>query len=494
MNLLKIVSIISFSTIATLISGFFKGKIMAVYFGSSGLGIWSQASSLFMICSTISLFGLNQGLIKEISGKEKHDITDDFISDTLSKSLFFSLCNSLIILSVIIFCARYISAFFFNGNLRFDIIIFIAVFLPMQVAGDVFSAFLLAQKQLKKFVLANILISIFGLLTFCMLVFFYKLNGAYYSIGVYGLITFFFFYFVSKPSIQTGLIGLLTFRRQLLDWDFFKRTLTFGVLRLVQTNINPINMLLIRSLIIKKIGLVETGFIEALTRISILYTPFITNILWSHTFPIYCENRDSEQLGYEVNKFTRLSLVLFVPVCVTVMLFGEFFVNLLFSRSFVPVISLFSLWFIVDLLRITSWPMNIVLIAKDKMKLAVYLELFWNIALLSFTYFLIERYSLKGVIISYIISFAIFLFINCVIMNKKYAIKFNAKTFLVFCISAALILVSGRTEKALLDYIIISTLSLIFFSIVLNKQEMLLMMDTIKSGIARIFSYLKKSG
>lgn len=484
MNLLKIVSIISLSTIVTLFSGFIKGKIMAVYFGSSGLGIWSQATNLFMICSIISLFGLNQGLVKEIASKEKNRTTDDFMCDTLSKSMFFSLVNSLIILSAIIFFAKGISSFFFNNNLNPDTITIIALFLPFQVVGDILGVFLLANKELKRFTLANILISLLGLFLFVILVIFFNLQGAYLSVGIYGIITFLSLHFISKPLIKGGVIGLFTFHRQLVDCKFLKDTLTFGALRLIQVTINPVNMLLIRSLIIKNIGLIENGFFDALTRISMLYTPFITNILWSHAFPIYCENKDNQRLGYEINKFIRLSLVFFVPVCIVVMFFGDIFVNLLFSKSFMPIISLFSLWFILDLLRVTSWPMNMVLIARDKMKLAVSMELFWNITLLLSVYLLIGRYSLKGVIISYIFSFSIFLFINYLVMNRNYTFHFNIKTILAFCISVALIFTSGKSEKTLLDYVVIFSLVLIFFLAILNKQERLLMMDATKKAIA----------
>ena len=484
MNLLKIVSIIGLSTIISLFSGFIKGKIMAVYFGSSGLGIWSQATTLFMLGSIISLFGLNQGLIKEIATKDKHNAVGDFICGTLSKCLLFSISNSLIISAVIIFCARGTSAFFFNHSLSPNIIIFIAVFLPFQVIGDILGVFLLANKELKRFTLANILISIFGLFSFIISVVFFNLRGAYLSIGICGIITFLSFYFISKPLIKVGFIGLFTFHRKLMDWDFLKNTLTFGALRLIQVTINPVNTLLIRSLIIKKIGFVENGFFDALNRLSMFYAPFITNILWSYTFPLYCENKDKKQLGNEINKFIRLSLVLFVPVCAVVMLLGDVFVKLLFSKDFTPILSLFSLWFIFDLLRVTSWPMNIALIAKDKMKLAVSLELFWNIVLLCLVYLLIARYSLMGVMFSYIISFSLFLFINYLILNRSYVLQFNAKTFFVFCISVVLIFTAGKSGKALLDYIIIFSLGLIFFILIFDKQERLLMNDVIKKAIA----------
>lgn len=494
MSLLKIVSVIGVSTIINLFSGFAKGKIMAVYFGSGCLGIWSQATNLFMTCSIISLFGLNQGLIKQISGRDKEKNTVSFIYDTLSKSVFFSLFNSLIISSVIIFWAKGVSAFFFNSNLSPSMIIFITVFLVFQVVGDVLGVFLLANKEIKRFASANILISIFGLGSFIALILLFSLRGAYLSVGIYGIITFASFYFISKPILKGANIRIFSFHTQLLKyWDFFKETLNFGALRLIQVTINPVTMLLIRSLIINKIGLTESGFFDALTRISVIYAPFITNILWSYTFPIYCENRDNRQLGNEINKFIRLSLILFIPACVILMLSGNVVVNLLFSRGFTPIIPLFYLWFLLDLFRVTSWPLNIVLIAKDKMKLAVTLEFFWNIIFLFSTCALIGRYSLKGVIFSYAMSFAVFLLINWIIMYKDYLFKFNPRTIFAFFTSAALILTCGRSAKALPDFIFIFFLGLIFFYLVLDKKEVLLIRDVIKKRPAESRVILNKN-
>ena len=484
MKLLKIVSVIGLSTAVNLFSGFLKGKMVAVYFGSSGFGIWSQASSLFLICGAISLFGLNQGLVREIITKEKHKATDEFVFDTLSKSLFFSIGNSLIILLAVIFYAGKLSALFFNNNLAPGIIIFTAVFLPLQVAGDIFGVFLLANKDIKRFALGNILISAIGLFTFSILITLFKLKGIYYSIGIYGMITFLSFYFVSKPLIPGASHRLFIFRRQLFDSSFLKNTINFGALRLIQTNINLITTVLIRSLIIKKIGLAENGFFEALSRLSMFYTPFISNMLWSYTFPLYCENRDNQQLSYEVNRFTRIFFILFVPVSTMIMLFGNAFVTLLFSRDFVSIIPLFSLWFIFDLLRVASWPIGLVLIVKDRMKLAAFLELCLSIILLSTSCLVIGRYSLKGVMFSYVFSYAVFLVINYLVMNRNYAIKLNATTISIFCISFILIFISGKPGKALLDYIIIFSLGCVFSIIIFNKRERLLMQDVIKKAIA----------
>ena len=485
MSLLKLVSVIGFSTIVNLFSGFAKGKIMAVYFGSGCLGIWSQATNLFMIGSIISLFGLNQGLIKQIAGRDKDKNTGSFIYDRLSKSVFFSLFNSLVISLVIIFWAKGVSAFFFNSNLSPAMVIFIAIFLAFQVVGDVLGVFLLANKEIKKFSLANILISIFGLLSFSALIFFFSLRGAYLSVGIYGIITCASFYFVSKPLLEGASIGIFSFHMRLLKYrDFFKETLNFGALRLIQVTINPVTMLLIRSLIIKKIGLAENGFFDALNRFSILYAPFITNILWSYTFPIYCENRDNQQLSNEINKFIRLSFILFTPICVILMSFGNFVVTLLFSRGFMPIIPLLYLWFILDLFRITSWPLNIVFIAKDKMKLAVSLEVLWNAIFLFSSFVLIGRYSLEGVILSYVLSFAVFLIINYLIMKKKYLFQFKPRTISAFFASAALIFISGRPGKSSLDFIFIFFLGLIFFYLVLDKTEILLIRDVIKKRLA----------
>ena len=91
MSLLKIVSVIGVSTIINLFSGFVKGMIMAVYFGSGSLGIWSQATNLFMTGSIISLFGLNQGLIKQISGRDKGKIQSVLYTIHYQRA-YFSLC------------------------------------------------------------------------------------------------------------------------------------------------------------------------------------------------------------------------------------------------------------------------------------------------------------------------------------------------------------------------------------------------------------------
>lgn len=483
MKLLKIVSVIGFSTAMNFISGFLKGKIVALYFGSATLGIWSQASNLFLMCGSISLFGLNQGLVKEIIANDKHEKSSGFAVDALSKSLFFSLGISLIILLTIISRADKVCSIFFNNNLTPGIIIFTAAFLPLQVGGDILGVFLLANKSVKKYALGNILISILGLVMFIVFVAIFKIKGIFYSIGIYGMITFFSFYLISNQLIPGGLSRLFALRRQLLDYTFFKNTVNFGVLRLIQTNTNLVTTILVRSLIIKRIGLVENGFFEALSRISMFYTPLISNLLWSYTFPLYCGNKSNQELNYEVNRFTRLFLILFIPVCIMVMLLGKMFIFFLFSGDFIPVIALFSLWFTFDLLRIVSWPIGLIFIVKDRMRLAAALEFTLSIILLFAVYATLDKYSLYGVMISYVFVYSIFLLIVQMVINRSYAIRFNSRTYLILLISLALIFIAGRETKTLFDYSFIVLTSFIFSRMILDKRERLLVKDVFKRAV-----------
>lgn len=68
-------------------------------------------------------------------------------------------------------------------------------------------------------------------------------------------------------------------------------------------------------------------------------------------------------------------------------------------------------------------------------------------------------------------------------MYKTYLFKFNPRTIFAFLASTALILICGRPAKALPDFIFIFFLGLIFFYLVLDKKEMLLIRDVIKKRL-----------
>jgi len=142
------------------IISFFVSIIISRSLGADGLGVINLASKILSILMLLSLFGVNQIIVREIAKELKlknYERVNSIVSTSIRMSLFLSL-----LLSFVLFCsANWLSSnIFHNKNLEFVFEIF-AISMPFQVIARIYASSAIGMNKIWQGSLVNQTLTMF---------------------------------------------------------------------------------------------------------------------------------------------------------------------------------------------------------------------------------------------------------------------------------------------------------------------------------------------
>lgn len=439
-KIFKVFSILGASTFLTIITGLVKNKFLALSLGPVGLGIVAQLTSYLNTSNAISSFGMTQAVTKYVA--ESHDLSNRYIhlKKILQSTIGVVLSLGLPICLFTIIFSKKLSLVLLNNINLYILFIIIAIAVPLQAVSQIYISFVQGLKEVKWLASASIFTGIVGLVFLFPLVIFFRITGAAFNIVVLAVIGCGAFLYATRRLIRKEMDACQN-KESKVHPDYLKKIMNFGYLRFIQSCIFPLTILAIRSLVIRHLGAFSNGIYESACAFSFLYVPLINNILWSYSYPSYCSSKDNATLSKEVNQFLKMSIFIAVPMIVGIILCRNMLVRLLFSAEFLPAVTLISIVLIGDFLKVLIWPFNVVLMAKDKMKTAVFFEFVWNMVFLILSFFLISAYKLRGVFIIQNISLLVILFLSYIYVNRKFSVSITRDNLALSIASISIIVV-----------------------------------------------------
>jgi O-antigen/teichoic acid export membrane protein len=191
-NIIKASVVLGAGTFISLIVGVIRKKLLAVYLGAHGLGVYAQVFNYFTVAGVIAAFGLSQAITTYIAKNNNIPSGDKAIAEVLKVALSILLFFSLLMLFLSILFSKKISALALDDRSLYYLIIICAFGIPFQVLGQGLLSFLQGFKNSKNITAANIGISLLGLIGTVPLVIYYGIQGAIVSVLFLAVITFFF--------------------------------------------------------------------------------------------------------------------------------------------------------------------------------------------------------------------------------------------------------------------------------------------------------------
>jgi PST family polysaccharide transporter len=171
-------------------------------------------------------------------------------------------------------------------------------------------------------------------------------------------------------------------------------------------------MLGVRGIIVQKHSLAEVGIFDAAWTLCGTYISLITGAFSTYYLPTLSQLEDRQLIRDMIER-----TLLFIAIISTVVIVGMIFlkqqiVTLLFSREFIPSLSLIRWLLIADFFKMLSFVLAFPMLAFKHLKIFFWTEIFWNATILFGCYWSLTRLdSLEGIGISILacyISYLIF--------------------------------------------------------------------------------------
>jgi PST family polysaccharide transporter len=204
-----------------------------------------------------------------------------------------------------------------------------------------------------------------------------------------------------------------------VDMVLARKLASYALMATVTAVAMPLSQLLIRNHLVNEFGWDNAGLWQAVTKISDIYLMLITTTLTVYYLPRLSEIDQREQLHKEIAKVYRFILPVTILGAITVYLLRNWLITLLFTENFAPMLDLLAWQLAGDVIKIGSWVLGFVMLARAMTKAYIATEIFFNASLVLITYALTPYLGLKATVIAFFINYLLYWLSIAVILNKS---------------------------------------------------------------------------
>jgi O-antigen/teichoic acid export membrane protein len=410
-DLVKVSSLNAVSTLIKMLTGLVSVKVVAAVIGPAGIALLGQLNNFSTITLGISNGGITSGMTKYISeyssSRKKYLL---FLGTGFWITVFFSIITSVIL----ILGAGYFSRLILHDEKYKYVFYFFGTTIVLYALNALLISVINGFKEYKKYIIANILGSVVGLIFSVILAVNYGIPGALIS-----AVTFQSFVF---------LLTLLIIRKSYwFEWRVFSGKFSklvagrlghFSLMALVSAILVPVAQLIVRSYITKNQTLVNAGLWEGINRISGMYLLVITTSLSVYYLPRLAELRTKQEIRKEVFSVYKLVIPALLIATLTIFALRNLIIQILFTKEFVGMQNLFGFQLIGDIFKMAGWILGYLMIAKAMTKTYVIMEITSAALQVMLSILFINAFGTIGATIGYACGHLVYFLIMLMIFRK----------------------------------------------------------------------------
>ncbi|NGZ15531.1 O-antigen translocase [Vibrio aestuarianus] len=410
MNLIKTSLLTAISTVIKIASGFVINKIVSIYVGPSGLAVIGQLQNFVSVITTFSNGATNQGIVKYTAEHKDTRNKQHIFSTSIVISV---LCSSLISIFLIAF-SDFLSVNILKDSQYFTVFILFGATVFLFALNSVLMSILNGQREIKKYIFVNICSSVFSLLLTSCLIIALNLLGALYALVINQSVIFFITLYLVRKSewfkIEYFLKGF--------DKDSFRNLSKYSIMAITSAITVPVSHLLVRNYIGENLSWDDAGYWQGIWYISSMYLMVITTSLSVYYLPRLSEIKNDRELKLEIYNGYKVIIPIVTILSLMIFLLKEYIVIIAFSEKFLPMKELFAWQMIGDVIKISSWLLGYLTIAKAMTKTFVFLEILGSSSFVILSVLCIDEFGLVGITYAYAINYTLYLIVICYIFRK----------------------------------------------------------------------------
>lgn len=411
MTLIKTSVLTAISTIITVISAFIINKVLAVYVGPSGLALAGQLKDFVAMITTFSNGAISQGIVKYTSEYE----TIEEKQKVFSTSIIISLVCSTIISILLFILSDYLSVRILKDSQYSSVFVIFGLTVFLFALNAILMSILNGQKEIKKYVLANIANSLVALFMTSILIFQLNIIGVLYALVINQSVVFFItLLFVIKNSWFK-----IAYFKQGIDKETSIKLIKYSFMSITSVLTVTISQIIIRNYIGENLSWNQAGYWQGIYYISSIYLMIITTSLSVYYLPKLSSIKDKVALKKEILNGYKIIIPIVTILASFIFFIKEYVVIIAFDEKFMPMIELFKWQLIGDVIKIASWLLSYLMLAKALTKYFIFTEIFFSFTWIILSIFMINNFGLIGVTCAFTVNYILYLIGIYLIIKKE---------------------------------------------------------------------------
>ncbi|RZU00792.1 O-antigen translocase [Rivibacter subsaxonicus] len=198
----------------------------------------------------------------------------------------------------------------------------------------------------------------------------------------------------------------------------------------------------VRLIVLHNGGLESAGYFQAAWTLGGLYVGFILGAMSADFYPrLVGLATQHDQMNQLVNEQTRVSVLLGGPGVIGTLILAPLLVPMFYSPQFAAAVDVLR-WICLGMaVRVVSWPIGYVVIAKNRRALFVAVDAGWTALYLALCWTLVGKFGLVGAGISFLLANMFHLVLIAVVARRLVGFAWsqaNARLLLAYAACAAL--------------------------------------------------------
>jgi PST family polysaccharide transporter len=397
MNLLKTSILSGIATLVRILCGVIITKVIAVFAGPAGLALIGQLQNVISIIMLITGDFLKTAITKYTAEYQENKNEKYKIWSSALKIIFF--------LNIAIFFIFYslteqISNFFLNSTEYVFVFRVFAISLPFFVLNSFLLAILNGQKEIKRYITLNIILSCVSLCLVSFLSFNFGLSGALIAYVTNQSVVFVITLLVVKNQPWFK-IKYFFYKTELIQ---YKKLLGFALITFVSIISSNSSTFYIRSYLMEHLSPVLAGNWQAMWALSQISLALITTSLSTYLLPTLSQLKEKQLIDRELLAAFKLIIPITVIISLMMYLVRDIIIMVLYTIEFTAMRDLFFWQLVGNSIKVFGWLFGYVLVAKGMVKYTVSTEIIFALTWCILSSILVNSFGLLGAIYAFAIN------------------------------------------------------------------------------------------
>lgn len=400
-----------------------RGKIIAVFLGPMGMGVYSLLNSTANSIQQFSSLGLNLSAVKELSRDyEQQEKINFFVKVLIFRRLL--RVTGFIGCLISILLAPYLSEFVFGNRQYIWAFIFLSFMLYFTTLSNGEDAILQSGRWLKKLAIATVISSFFGLITGIPLYYYGGTKGIVPAMIMLSFISYFTKRYFTKKIAAQGYT--VTWRE---TWEKGKDMISLGVISMISTLLGTLTIFLVNTFIRHFGSLGDVGLFQAASTIANQYVGIVFVSMAVDYFPrLAAVSSDNAKVRNIVNNQAEIVILIVAPLIILLIVTAPLIIRILLTADFLSVIPLVR-WMAVGIFfKAVSFPLGYISFSKGDKNFFFWLEAVWgNVLTFTLNTLGYKLGGLTGLGISFLISYGIYYLVIIIATRKRYSFSYEKR-------------------------------------------------------------------
>lgn len=398
MTLLRTSALNAIAVVVRVGAAIVVNKVLALFVGPAGYAAVGQFQNFVSMLTTFGSGAINTGVTKYTAELEGDPERQHALWRTAT--IISTVGGILVSLALVAFHLP-LSRWIFKDDRFGSIFVWLGATIILFIWQSLLLAILAGQKQIGRYVVANISSSLVGLALTGLLCQQWGLYGALLSLAITPSVVFFITLSLSRP---TGWLKACLASGG-IDHGFLSNLGKYALMAVTSAIVIPLSQMLIRGHIAKYFGWESAGHWQAVSKVSDIYLMLVTSTLSLYYLPRLSQIKEAGALRAEILKTYKVVLPIAAAGAGLVFVLRGWITQTLFTPEFAPIQQLFHLQLIGDILKIGGWVVGYVIVGRSMTRAYIATEIIFSFLFYFLVLGLTPVFEVRGATLAYAINY-----------------------------------------------------------------------------------------